>query len=97
MQERRRSRRLPRNERASINTHAVTGHGVELIDISTGGMRLHSSQELPVGSTVTSKLNISPQVGAFHIQGTIAWNKPAADGNGYEVGVTFTKVSAKPF
>ena len=97
MQERRTSRRLPRNERTSVNTQALKNHSVELIDISTGGMRLHSTQELTVGSTVTSTLNLSPQIGAFHIQGTIIWNKPAADGRGYEVGVTFTKVSAKPF
>lgn len=95
MQERRASRRLPRSEKTTVNTAERNDHSVELIDISTGGMRLRSREAIPLGTQVSSQLKIAPQVGGFHVQGTVAWCKPAADGSGYEVGVTFTKVNAK--
>ncbi len=97
MQERRTSRRLPRSEKTTVNTAEHNDHAVELIDISTGGMRLRNRENMPVGTVVTSQLKTAPQVGGFHVQGKVTWCKPAGDGNGYEVGITFTKVNAKHF
>ena len=95
MQERRRTRRLPRQERTFVE-HGSGTKEITLLDISIGGMRVQLDEELKVGTPLTLKASILPHAGAFFMRGSVAWVKTISPGH-FETGVTFTKVSTIPF
>ena len=62
--------------------------GIRILNLSMGGMRLHSLSELKVGSVVNTKLN-SSRHGIILLRGEVLWLRPKQDGEGYIVGVHF--------
>ena len=61
---------------------------IRILNLSMGGMRLHSLSELKVGSVFKTKLN-SSRHGSILLQGEVLWSRPKEDGEGYIVGVHF--------
>ena len=62
--------------------------GIRILNLSMGGMRLHSLSKLKVGSVVKTKLN-SSRHGIILLQGEVLWLRPKQNGEGYIVGVHF--------
>lgn len=62
--------------------------GIQIINLSIGGMRLHSLSELKVGSVFKTKLN-SSRHGIILLRGEVLWSRPKQNGEGYIVGVHF--------
>ena len=62
--------------------------GIQILNLSMGGMRLHSLSELKVGSVFKTKLN-SSRHGILLLQGEVLWSRPKENGEGYIVGVHF--------
>lgn len=61
---------------------------IRILNLSIGGMRLHSLSELKVGSVFKTKLN-SSRHGSILLQGEVIWSRPKQNGEGYIVGVHF--------
>jgi hypothetical protein len=61
---------------------------IRILNLSIGGMRLHSLSELKVGSVFKMKLN-SSRHGSILLQGEVIWSRPKQNGEGYIVGVHF--------
>jgi hypothetical protein len=61
---------------------------IRILNLSLGGMRLHSLSELKVGSVFKTKLN-SSRHGIMLLRGEVLWSRPKQDGEGYIVGVHF--------
>jgi len=61
---------------------------IRILNLSIGGMRLHSLSELKVGSVFKTKLN-SSRHGSILLQGEVLWSRPKQNGEGYIVGVHF--------
>jgi len=62
--------------------------GIQILNLSMGGMRLHSLSELKVGSVFKTKLN-SSRHGILLLRGEVLWSRPKENGEGYIVGVHF--------
>ena len=62
--------------------------GIQILNLSMGGMRLHSLSEFKVGSVFKTKLN-SSRHGILLLQGEVLWSRPKENGEGYIVGVHF--------
>lgn len=62
--------------------------GIQILNLSIGGMRLHSLSELKVGSVFKTKLN-SSRHGIILLRGEVLWSRPKQNGEGYIVGVHF--------
>jgi hypothetical protein len=61
---------------------------IRILNLSIGGMRLHSLSEVKVGSVFKTKLN-SSRHGSILLQGEVIWSRPKQNGEGYIVGVHF--------
>jgi hypothetical protein len=61
---------------------------IRILNLSMGGMRLHSLSELKVGSVFKTKLN-SSRHGIILLRGEVLWSRPKQNGEGYIVGVHF--------
>ena len=64
------------------------GKNIRILNLSMGGMRLHSLTKLRVGSIFHTKLNSSRQ-GTIPLKGEVVWSRPKENGKGYIVGVHF--------
>jgi hypothetical protein len=64
------------------------GKKIRILNLSMGGMRLHSLTKLRVGSIFHTKLN-SSRHGAIALKGEVVWSRPKDKGEGYIVGVHF--------
>jgi hypothetical protein len=62
--------------------------GIRILNLSMGGMRLHSLSKLKVGSVFKTKLN-SSRHGSILLRGEVLWSRPKQNGEGYIVGVHF--------
>lgn len=61
---------------------------IRILNLSMGGMRLHSPSELKVGSVLKTKLN-SSRHGIILLRGEVIWSRPKQNGEGYIVGMHF--------
>ena len=61
---------------------------IQILNLSMGGMRLHSLSEFKVGSVFKTKLN-SSRHGILLLRGEVLWSRPKENGEGYIVGVHF--------
>jgi hypothetical protein len=61
---------------------------IRVLNLSMGGMRLHSLSELEVGNVLKTKLN-SSRHGIILLRGEVLWSRPKQGGKGYIVGVHF--------
>ena len=62
--------------------------GTRILNLSMGGMRLHTLSKLKVGSVFHTKLN-SSRHGTIPLRGEVVWSRPKDKGEGYIVGIHF--------
>lgn len=62
--------------------------GVRIVNLNPGGMRLHSSSSLKVGSVVRTELAL-PGYGVISLKGEVIWVKEDERKGGYVIGVHF--------
>jgi hypothetical protein len=67
---------------------------IRILNLSMGGMRLHSLSELKVGSVFKTKLN-SSRHGIILLRGEVLWSRPKQNGEGYIVGVHFLPMNGE--
>ena len=84
-------RRYPRqmvSEGEELLAQVSQGKKIRILNLSMGGMRLHSLTKLKVGSIFQTKLN-SSRHGTIPLKGEVVWSRPKDKGEGYIVGVHF--------
>jgi hypothetical protein len=84
-------REYPRSDiQVEMQSTDETSHtkDIRILNLSMGGMRLHSLSELKVGSVFKTKLN-SSRHGIILLRGEVLWSRPKQNGEGYIVGVHF--------
>jgi hypothetical protein len=86
--ERREHPRLVVSEDEELFDQTSQGKGFRILNLSMGGMRLHSLTNLKVGSIFHTKLN-SSRHGTIPLKGEVVWSRPKENGEGYIVGVHF--------
>ena len=97
MQEKRCARRLPSNQRSCLAKEDGNTADVTLVDISLGGMRVLTNEDIAIGKDLTGQFKILPHAGPFYIRGIVAWSKPATDqAHCFEIGIKFIKISTIP-
>jgi hypothetical protein len=86
--ERRRHPRQSVSEGEELVAQVSQGKDIRILNLSMGGMRLHSLTKLRVGSIFHTKVNSSRQ-GTIPLKGEVVWSRPKENGEGYIVGVHF--------
>ena len=86
--ERRRHPRQSVSEGEELVAQVSQGKDIRILNLSMGGMRLHSLTKLRVGSIFHTKLN-SSRHGTIPLKGEVVWSRPKENGEGYIVGVHF--------
>ena len=86
--ERRRHARKSVSEGEELVVQVSQGKKIRILNLSLGGMRLHSLTKLKVGSIFHTKLN-SSRHGTIPLKGEVVWSRPKDKGEGYIVGVHF--------
>jgi hypothetical protein len=86
--ERRRPPRQSVSEGEELVAQVSQGKDIRILNLSMGGMRLHSLTKLRVGSIFHTKVNSSRQ-GTIPLKGEVVWSRPKENGEGYIVGVHF--------
>ena len=86
--ERREHPRKSMPEEEEVVEEASETKNIRILNLSTGGMRLHSITKLKVGSVFRTKLN-SSRHGVIPLKGEVVWSRPKENGEGYIVGVHF--------
>jgi c-di-GMP-binding flagellar brake protein YcgR len=77
------------------STHETSqAKSIQILNLSMGGMRLHSLSELKVGSVFKTKLN-SSRHGVLLLRGEVLWSRPKENGEGYIVGVHFLSMDGE--
>jgi hypothetical protein len=61
---------------------------IRILNVSLGGMRLHSLMPMKVGSVFRTKLN-SIHHGVIPVEGEVVWSRPKQNGEGHIIGVHF--------
>jgi c-di-GMP-binding flagellar brake protein YcgR len=74
------------NEQAVDETSKTKS--TRILNLSMGGMRLHTLAKLKVGSVFQTKLH-SPRHGIIPLRGEVVWSRPKDKGEGYIVGIHF--------
>ena len=87
--ERREHPRQSISEGEELFDQASRKKGIRILNLSMGGMRLHSLTKLKVGSIFRTKLN-SSRHGTIPLKGEVVWSRPKENGEGYIVGVHFS-------
>ena len=77
---------LSQEERARVKTPETKD--ISIVNISVGGMRLHSRVPIKVGSVFRTKLN-SLRHGVIPLEGEVIWSRPKQNGEGHIIGVHF--------
>jgi hypothetical protein len=86
--ERREHPRQSVSEGGELLDQASQGKDIRILNLSMGGMRIHSLTKLRVGSIFHTKLN-SSRHGKIPLKGEVVWSRPKENGEGYIVGVHF--------
>ena len=86
--ERRQHPRQSVSEGEELVAQVSQGKNIRILNLSMGGMRLHSLTKLRVGSIFHTKVNSSRQ-GTSPLKGEVVWSRPKENGEGYIVGVHF--------
>jgi hypothetical protein len=85
-----------RSPRAEVHAHLVviwhhdtrTAVRYPLLDISDGGVRIHSATPLPNGMSGTA-VKLLPEGRLIHRMCTVSWARPPVDGGPFEIGLKF--------
>jgi hypothetical protein len=86
--ERREHPRQSVSEGGELLDQVSQGKDIRILNLSMGGMRIHSLTKLTVGSIFHTKLN-SSRHGKIPLKGEVVWLRPKENGEGYIVGVHF--------
>ena len=77
---------LPQGEYISDQVSGTKG--IRVLNISMGGMRLHSLVPIKVGSVFRTRLS-SVRHGVIPVEGEVVWSRPKQNGEGHIIGVHF--------
>ena len=77
---------LPQDE--DIRNKTPDTKDIRILNVSSGGMRLHSLTPIKVGSVFRTKLN-SIYHGVIPVEGEVVWSRPKHNGEGHIIGVHF--------
>jgi hypothetical protein len=75
-----------------ISDETSESKDIKILNISMGGMRMHSPTNLKVGSVFRTKLN-SSRHGVIPLRGEVVWSRPKQNGGGYIIGVHFSQMN----
>ena len=89
LSERRRHPRQSVSEGEELVAQVSQGKNIRILNLSMGGIRLHSLTKLRVGSIFHARLN-SLRHGTIPLKGEVVWSRPKDNGEGYIVGVHFS-------
>ncbi len=95
---RKRNRFVERNEvlvRTVLDKYQGPGISAHTYDLSTGGARIITSKSYPVGSVIRIRLNLAGADQAVNLDGQVRWMKPKDDGQAYEIGVEFERLTSQ--
>lgn len=97
MKERRKFKRLPKNESTVFQKGDGQSQEGKVLDISTGGMKIVLDNDPKIGSSIIGQFEILPGMGHFYACGEVVWVKPGeGKAKDFEVGIKFNKVSTIP-
>lgn len=94
MEERRKFERLPKEREKAVISFSGSREEAEVLDISTGGMKVFFSRPVEVGSVISGEFRVTPDIGPFYVKGRI--NRVVQKDDRWEVAVEFEKVSTYP-
>ncbi len=92
MRDKRRFERLGKNLPVRHRTDGSGEiHGSEAMDISTGGLRLKTKEQMSPGRTVNLEVSFAEVEGPYFAIGEVVWSSPAP-GGGFETGIRFLRI-----
>jgi hypothetical protein len=96
MMEKRREKRLPEENKVTIEYHAEALNKLDIDpitaltkDISLSGARLECGHPFPVGSMVKIRISLSKSHKMLNLDGRIKWVRDIEDDELFEMGVEF--------
>ena len=95
---RKRNRFVERNEvllRTVVDKYQGAGIAAHTYDLSTGGARIVTSKSYPVGTFIRVRLNLSGTDQSINLDGEVKWLKQKEDGDLYEIGVEFQRLTSQ--
>jgi hypothetical protein len=69
----------------------ATAKDIRILNISMGGMRVHSPVPIKLGIELRTRLN-SARHGVIPLRGEVVWSRPKQGGEGYIIGVHFSEL-----
>jgi hypothetical protein len=95
LEERRKYSRWKIAQRQAKVKHKNASAEVPLIDLSSGGMKIVSNEDIPVGSKIVGEFRVIPQSAPYFVQGSVTWTKSIPE-HKFEIGIEFNKINTIP-
>lgn len=98
IERRRRHRFVERNDvliRTPADRFQGAGVAAHTFDLSTGGARIVTSKCYSVGSQLRIRLNLAGTDQFVNLEGDVRWCRPAKDGDQYEIGIEFQRLTSQ--
>jgi Tfp pilus assembly protein PilZ len=95
---RKRHRFIERNEvliRTAIDKYQGPGIAAHTFDLSTGGARIVTSKSYVEGTSIRIRLNLNGTDQVVNLDGIVRWLRPQADGELFEIGVEFERLTSQ--
>src|SRR5512137_2779746 len=95
---RKRNRFIERNEvllRTAIDKYQGAGIAAHTYDLSTGGARIVTSKSYAEGTAIRVRLNLNGTDQVINLDGIVRWLRPQDDGNLFEIGVEFERLTSQ--
>ncbi|HDT13909.1 MAG TPA: PilZ domain-containing protein [Candidatus Aminicenantes bacterium] len=95
---RKRNRFVERNEilvRTAVDKYQGPGVAAHTYDLSTGGARIVTSKNYPVGSVIRIRLLLAATDQIINLDGLVRWTRPKDNGDTYEIGVEFESLTSQ--
>ena len=91
LQERRKEKREDLPPEEGTADESSIAKDIRILNISMGGMRIHSPVSIKVGVELRTKLN-SERHGVIPLRGEVVWSRPKQGGEGCIIGVHFSEM-----
>ena len=98
LERRKRHRFIERNEvliRTAIDKYQGPGIAAHTFDLSTGGARIVTSKSYVEGTSIRIRLNLNGTDQVVNLDGIVRWLRPQADGELFEIGVEFERLTSQ--
>ncbi len=96
---RKRNRFVERNDvliRTAADKYQGAGIAAHTFDLSTGGARIITSKNYPLGAAVRLRLNLAGTDRFVNLDGQVKWSRPHSNGEDlYELGVEFQRLTSQ--